>query len=188
VGVVSAINRDFVPSKGVYYQGMIQTDAAINPGNSGGPLLNANGQVIGINSFIVTASKSSSGSIGIGFAIPINRAKNVVKEMLKFGQRRRIWTGLTMQDLNRAISQSLGYDRTSGVVVVQVDPGSAAEIAGIKPGDIIEILDHKYIQSSVDIGGFFLDHFVGEKVAVEYFRSGKRLKTTLPLLENPKTR
>ena len=131
VGVISAVDRNFAPSEGVYYQGMIQTDAAINQGNSGGPLVDANGEVIGINTFIFTGSDSYRGSIGIGFAIPIDRAKRVVKELLSFGKRRTIYTGISVQDLNRSIALALGYDRSSGVVVSEIHKGSPGEAAGL---------------------------------------------------------
>jgi serine protease Do len=183
VGVISAVDRNFAPSEGVYYQGMIQTDAAINQGNSGGPLVDANGEVIGINTFIFTGSDSYRGSIGIGFAIPIDRAKRVVKELLSFGKRRTIYTGISVQDLNRSIALALGYDRSSGVVVSEIHKGSPGEAAGLKQGDIVLLMGSRRIQSSGDIDGFFLDYFVGDSVNIEYYRGGKRQHTRIVLKE-----
>ena len=183
VGVISAVDRNFAPSEGVYYQGMIQTDAAINQGNSGGPLVDANGEVIGINTFIFTGSDSYRGSIGIGFAIPIDRAKRVVKELLSFGKRRTIYTGISVQDLNRSIALALGYDRSSGVVVSEIHKGSPGEAAGLKQGDIVLQMGSRRIQSSGDIDGFFLDYFVGDSVNIEYYRGGKRQHTRIVLKE-----
>jgi serine protease Do len=183
VGVISAVDRNFAPSEGVYYQGMIQTDAAINQGNSGGPLVDANGEVIGINTFIFTGSDSYRGSIGIGFAIPIDRAKRVVKELLSFGKRRTIYTGISVQDLNRSIALALGYDRSSGVVVSEIHKGSPGEAAGLKRGDIVLLMGSRRIQSSGDIDGFFLDYFVGDSVNIDYYRGGKRQHTRIVLKE-----
>ena len=173
VGVISAVDRNFAPSEGVYYQGMIQTDAAINQGNSGGPLVDAQGDVIGINTFIFTGSDSYRGSIGIGFAIPVDRAKRVVKEILAFGKRRTIYTGISVQDLNRSIALALGYDRSSGVVVSEIHKGSPGEAAGLKRGDVILQMGNRRIHSSGDIDGFFLDYFVGDSVNIDYFRGGR---------------
>lgn len=188
LGVISAVDRNFAPSEGVYYQGMIQTDAAINQGNSGGPLVDAQGEVIGINTFIFTGSDSYRGSIGIGFAIPIDRAKRVVKELLSFGKRRTIYTGISVQDLNRSIALALGYDRTNGVVVSEIHKGSPGETAGLKRGDIILQMGNRRIYSSGDIDGFFLDYFVGDSVNIDYFRSGKRQQTRIILKDYPGAR
>jgi serine protease Do len=185
VGVISAVDRNFAPSEGVYYQGMIQTDAAINQGNSGGPLVDAQGEVIGINTFIFTGSDNYRGSIGIGFAIPIDRAKRVVKEILTFGKRRTIYTGISVQDLSRSIALALGYDRSSGVVVSEIHKGSPGEAAGLKQGDIILQMGNRRIHSSGDIDGFFLDYFVGDSVNIDYFRGGKRLQTRILLKDFP---
>ncbi|HON09580.1 MAG TPA: trypsin-like peptidase domain-containing protein [Chitinispirillaceae bacterium] len=183
VGVVSALNRNFAPTEGVYYQGMIQTDAAINPGNSGGPLVNAQGEVIGINTFIYTGSNASKGSIGIGFAIPINRARKVAEELIKYGKRRRVWTGISVQNLNRSIALSLGYEGTDGVVIVSVQPGSPGEKAGLRVGDIIRRMGNRVIQSHADIDGFFLDYFVDDRVKMVIIRKGKTIETGLTLSE-----
>jgi len=183
VGVISAVNRNFAPSEGVYYEGMIQTDAAINQGNSGGPLVNAKGEVIGINAFIFTGSDNYRGSIGIGFAIPIDRAKRVVKEIRSFGKRRSVYTGIAVQDLNRSIAASQGYGRTDGVVVSEIAKNSPGESAGLKRGDIVLQLGNRRIYSSGDIDGFFLDYFVGDSVTIYYFRNGKKLKTRITLAE-----
>ncbi len=183
VGVVSALNRNFAPSAGVYYQGMIQTDAAINPGNSGGPLANALGEVIGINTFIFTGSNDNKGSIGIGFAIPIKRAQRVADELITYGMRRQVWTGISVQDLNRALALTLGYNSTDGVVIAGIQQGSPGEKAGLQNNDIILQLGNRIIQSHLDIDGFFLDYFVGDKVQMVILRKGKQLNVQLTLSE-----
>lgn len=185
VGVISALDRNFAPSEGVYYQGMIQTDAAINPGNSGGPLVNASGEVIGINTFIYTGSSANKGSIGIGFAIPINRARRVAQELITYSKRRQLWTGISVQDLNRSLALALGYDGTEGVVIVSVQPGSPGDKAGLKTGDIIKQMGNRMIQSHMDIDGFFLDYFVGDKVRMSIVRKSKPSTITLELSEFP---
>ena len=183
VGVVSALNRNFAPSEGVYYQNMIQTDAAINPGNSGGPLVNALGEVIGINTFIYTGSNASKGSIGIGFAIPIKRAHRVAEELMEFGKRRQVWTGISVQNLNRSIALALGYDGTDGVVIAGIQPGSPGDRAGLRAGDIIRQMGNRLIQTHTDIDGFFLDYFVGDRVKLSIVRKGKAEEVFLTLSE-----
>ncbi|MBN2188813.1 MAG: trypsin-like peptidase domain-containing protein [Chitinispirillaceae bacterium] len=185
VGVVSALNRNFAPAEGVYYQGMIQTDAAINPGNSGGPLVNADGEVIGVNTFIYTGSANNRGSIGIGFAIPINRARRVADELIAFGRRRDVWTGIAVQNIDRSIALALGYDRVEGVAVVNVERGSPGEIAGVTAGDIVNQLGSRRILSHADIDGFFLDYFVGDTVGMDIIRKGRHLALPLVLKQAP---
>ena len=188
LGVISAVDRNFAPSEGTYYQGMIQTDASINQGNSGGPLVNAKGEVIGINTFIFTGSDNYRGSIGIGFAIPIDRAKRVAREIISYGKRRVIYTGLSVQDLNRSIALALHYEKSEGVVISDIVKGSPGEIAGLKRGDIVLQMGNRRIHSSGDIEGFFLDYFVGDAVTIEYFRNGKSLRAKIVLKEYPGTR
>jgi serine protease Do len=185
LGVISAVDRNFAPSEGTYYQGMIQTDAAINQGNSGGPLVNAKGEVIGINTFIFTGSDNNRGSIGIGFAIPIDRAKRVAREIISYGKRRQIYTGLSVQDLNRSIALALHYEKSEGVVISDIIKGAPGEIAGLKRGDIILQMGNRRIHSSSDIDGFFLDYFVGDAVTIEYFRNGKSPRARIVLKEYP---
>ncbi len=173
VGVISAVNRDFEPQGGHVYQGMIQTDAAINPGNSGGPLVNAAGEVIGINTFIFT---ESGGSLGIGFAIPINTAKKVLKELLKYGRVRQIWTGLRVQKVNRLIAESLGLPRAEGVIISQIDQGSPGEKAGLEVGDvIIEVNDHP-IKGEKEIREAFYTAQAGDEFKLKIWRRGKTLE------------
>ncbi|MDR0307037.1 MAG: trypsin-like peptidase domain-containing protein [Chitinispirillales bacterium] len=185
VGVISALNRNFAPSEGVYYQSMIQTDAAINPGNSGGPLVNALGEVIGINAFIYTGSSNSKGSVGIGFAIPINRARRVAEEIIDHGRRRQVWTGISVQNLNRSVAQALNYDNAEGVVIVSVQPQSPGDAAGLRPGDIIRRMGNRNIHSHDDIDGFFLDYFVEDSVDIHIKRGGKGERFNLVLKEFP---
>jgi len=188
VGVISALNRNFAPSEGVYYQGMIQTDAAINQGNSGGPLVNALGEVIGINSFIYTGSAAHTGSVGIGFAIPINRARRVADELITHGRRRQVWTGITVQNINRSVATALSYNSVEGVVVVGVKPQSPGETAGLRSGDVINKMGGLTIHSAADLDGFFLDYFVDEAVDIEFVRNGKEMAVRLVLKEFPGNR
>lgn len=188
VGVVSALNRNFAPAEDAYYQNMIQTDASINPGNSGGPLVNALGEVVGINTFIYTGSKQNRGSIGIGFAIPISRAKRVVRELVEHGRRRQVWTGISVQDIDRSIALALGYDRLDGVIVTDLQPGSPGAVAGLRVNDIIVQMGGRLIRSHYDIDGFFLDYFPGDNVKVVVERSGRKITKALVLREFPHKR
>jgi serine protease Do len=185
VGVVSALNRNFAPAEGVYYQGMLQTDAAINPGNSGGPLVNADGEVIGINTFIYTGSNSNKGSIGIGFAIPINRARRVADELIKYGHRRDIWTGIAVQNIDRTIAAALGVNRSEGVVVVSVEKGSPGELSGARVGDIIDQIGNRRVQTHADLEGFFLDYYVGDTVRMDIIRKNVHIQLPMVLREAP---
>ena len=185
VGVISALNRNFSATEGALYRGMIQTDAAINPGNSGGPLVNALGEVIGINTFIYTGSKTNKGSIGIGFAVPINRVKRVVEELTTYKNRRPVWTGIAVVDITREIALALSLKRVAGVIVTNIIPKSPGDKCGLKPGDVITSLGNHRISSSSDIEGFFLDYFVGDQIKIRYLRNGKEF-VTIVTLEMPK--
>ena len=146
VGVVSAKGRSRVGLAD--YEDFIQTDAAINPGNSGGPLINLRGQAVGMNTAIFSRS---GGYMGIGFAIPINMAESIREQLVKTGKVTRGFLGISMQDLTEELSESLGATAGSGVLVAEVLPGSAAEKAGIKEGDIITKMGGRPVE---DMGKF----------------------------------
>ena len=131
-GVVSALGRTLQAPNGRTIANVIQTDASINPGNSGGPLLDAQGHVIGINTAIFSPS---GGSVGIGFAVPVNTAKRWVPEMIEYGRARHPALGITIAEVNENIASELGLRETSGLLVQLVRPGGAAEVAGIRGGD-----------------------------------------------------
>jgi serine protease Do len=164
---------------------MLQTDAAINPGNSGGPLVNADGEVIGINTFIYTGSNNNKGSIGIGFAIPINRARRVADELIKYGHRRDIWTGIAVQNIDRTIAAALGVNRSEGVVVVSVEKGSPGELSGARVGDIIDQIGNRRVQTHADLEGFFLDYYVGDTVRMDIIRKTVHIQLPMVLREAP---
>jgi serine protease Do len=185
VGVVSALNRNFAPSEKVYYQNMIQTDAAINPGNSGGPLVNALGEVIGINTFIYTGNNQNRGSIGIGFAIPINIAKRVVKELVKYGKRRSLWTGIAVQEFDRSDALRLGLSAEKGVLIADLEKGSPGQIAGLRERDVIVSIGKRKIFSLNDVDGSFYNYFVNDTVPFDILRGDSKLPVSLVLKENP---
>ncbi|NOX36840.1 MAG: trypsin-like serine protease [Calditrichaeota bacterium] len=151
VGVISAVDRDWGRTEtGRLYLDMIQTDAAINHGNSGGPLVNSLGQVIGMNTFIYTGSRYQEGFVGIGFAIPINRIKEVVREIKeKGGINRNYWLGiLKVQDLNPFIISALGLNVDYGAIIAQIEPRSPAAKAGLKEEDVIIALNGQRIENA----------------------------------------
>jgi serine protease Do len=135
-GVISALHRNVTTSEGVkgVYKDMIQTDAAINPGNSGGALVNSLGEVVGVNTFIIT---QSGGSMGLGFAIPVNRVKYIVEEVATYGRIRQIWIGLKVQEVTPMIARSLGLASAKGLIISEADPESPSYKAGLRRGDII---------------------------------------------------
>jgi serine protease Do len=146
VGVISAVDRDFGEMEGRIYQDMIQTDASINRGNSGGPLCNALGEVI------YTGSQYSEGSVGIGFAIPINRIARLLDDLKKYHKiDRDFWVGIKIQNLDNVIARKMGYNSTDGVLVHYIDRGSPADKAGMRLGDIIIEINNLKITSDKDV-------------------------------------
>ncbi|QRO01431.1 trypsin-like peptidase domain-containing protein [Archangium violaceum] len=142
-GVVSATGRTF-KADGRTYNDFIQTDAAINPGNSGGPLLNVDGDVIGINTAIFASAQ------GIGFAIPADKVRRIMDELTRFGKVRPAWVGIEAQDLSPRLARQLGWDRTYGAVVSDVEPGSPAEQAGIRRGDVLAEMGGSRVSDAED--------------------------------------
>jgi serine protease Do len=178
VGVVSATDRDLQSGRdGRLYRDMIQTDAAINRGNSGGPLVNALGQVIGVNAAIYSAS---GGSIGIGFAVPAQKAVRILRELRETGTvDRSYYTGLYASTVTPRIARILDIDRTEGVLVRDVDAGSPADKAGLKPYDVIVAIDGERIATRDDYVARIYDFRPGDVVQVRLLRDGN--PTTLPL-------
>ncbi len=173
VGVISALNRDFSQERdGRIYRRMIQTDAAINQGNSGGPLVNIYGEVIGINTFIFT---ETGGNIGLGFAIPINRAKRIASELIRFGEVRRVWFGFRVQDLNPMLMSYLDLDSEDGVMVASVERGSPAAEAGLQRGDVITEINHNKIRNTEDAELAVTDMKVGDTILLTIIRDGEKI-------------
>ena len=186
VGIISANHMDFGMQKesGRVLQNMIQTDAAINPGNSGGPLVNSEGRVIGINTFIFTGSNYNRGSIGIGFAIPINTAKRIAKELKTSGSiDRSFTTGLVVQPLTRSMIRHLKIPFRDGVIVVHVDKNSSAHKAGIAIGDIIVTAAGNKVNSPSDIRDIIAEKDLrsGDKIKFKIFRENAYLNIRLKL-------
>ena len=181
VGVISAINRNFAENKGdKIYKKMIQTDAAINPGNSGGPLVNIYGQVIGINTFIFS---ESGGNVGIGFAIPVDRAKEIAAELIEYGKIREPWFGFKIQDLNQMIATYMDLDSMEGVIVSAVDRNGPADKAGLEKGDIIIQINDVNIKNSDDAELAVSDIGVNEKVKLKVIRNSKEKTLILKTVE-----
>ena len=178
-GIVSARGRDIGNGP---YDDFIQTDASINRGNSGGPLFNINGEVIGINTAIYS---QSGGSVGIGFAISSNLASRVASQLAEFGQTRRGWLGVFIQEVTPDIAESLGLDAAAGALVSSVNESSPAAKGGVQPGDVILKFDGKVIDKMRDLPRIVAETDIGKKVSVDLFRQGesKTLKITLGELE-----
>ena len=169
VGIVSALNRDIGSGR---YDSFIQTDASINRGNSGGPLFNASGEVIGINTAIISPT---GGSIGIGFAIPASLATNIVDQLVQFGETRRGWLGVRIQQLTDELAESLGMDEPHGALVAQVIPGGPAEEAGIEDGDVILRFADRVVPEMRDLPRIVADTPVGDTVDVVVLRRGEEV-------------
>ena len=167
-GIVSATGRTIGAGP---YDNFIQTDASINPGNSGGPLFNQDGQVVGINTAIFSRS---GGNIGIGFATPINQAKDLMPELEEHGYVIRGWLGVSIQNLTRDLAASLGMDEAGGALVADVTDDSPARRAGIRRGDVILGYNGREVTTSSDLPILVAETRVGETVPVELSRRGRR--------------
>jgi S1-C subfamily serine protease len=186
VGVVSAARKGSFTVEGKRLHSVIQTDAAINQGNSGGALVNLEGRLVGINTAIVS-TPLSGGSIGIGFAIPINDAVPVVRQLLRNGKVLRPWIGIQYEGLRdeQDVFSDPPKDGRRGVVVLGVFPDSPAASAGIRSGDVIRGLDRTRIERTEDVIEFVQRHHPGDSIAVMLLREGKSKTLTLRLVQRP---
>ena len=174
-GIVSARNRDINSGP---YDNYIQTDAAINRGNSGGPLFNLNGEVIGVNTAIISPS---GGSIGIGFAVPSKSAVGVIDQLRQYKEVRRGWLGVRIQQVTDEIADSLNVKPTRGALIAGIDDKGPAKPAGIEPGDVIVKFDGKDIKEMRDLPKIVAETPVGKDVEVTIIRKGKEEKKTVKL-------
>jgi len=194
-GIISSL-RPVRNPEGAYIDEAIQTDAAINPGNSGGPLLNSHGEVIGINSMIATGG--SNQSAGIGFAIPINTAKAVITDLVTFGRVRRPSLGIRPLAIGPELAEEMGLPADYGVLIVQVQPGGAAEHAGLHAGnqrayigntpimiggDLIVAIDGDTISDQQDLSNVMNKHRAGDTVNVTIFRGKRKMDVKVVLQE-----
>ncbi len=186
VGVISATGRDFKPQEGHVYRDMIQTDAAINQGNSGGPLVNTLGEVIGVNTFIISPTGQYA---GLSFAVPSDRVQRIVRELKEKGRvDRSIYTGLIVRRINARIARALGLPEPRGVLVDHVDPGSPADRAGMKPYDVILAIDGERVNDPIDAYTKLLDYRPGDVVRFRVWREGKEMDIKLKLEKAPEIR
>ena len=184
-GIISAMNMDFGKKEsGRVYQNMIQTDASINPGNSGGPLVNSLGEVIGINTFIMTNSNYNEGSIGIGFAIPINLVVEIVDIIKNDGEvNRNYFTGIHIQDIDASIKKYLNLNSNFGVIITQVEPNSSGYRSGLITGDVILEVDGRKVKDSSDIFRIIDEGLrkTGDNIILTILRNGIDMQISLKL-------
>ena len=196
-GIVSALQRQITAPNNFQIDNVIQTDASINPGNSGGPLIDSHGEVIGINSQIATGG--SNGSVGIGFAIPVNTAKEIVPQLEQDGEVERPYLGVTTTTVSDQLSQDLNLPVDQGALVQEVVSGGPADKAGLRGGrtaiaeglkvggDVIVKVDDKDIQTSADVADAILDDNPGDTVTIEYFRGDERKSVDVELGKRPQS-
>ena len=194
-GIVSALQRQIEAPSGFTIPNVIQTDASINPGNSGGPLLDTEGRVIGINSQIATGG--SSGSVGIGFAVPVDTAKRLLPKLRAGEEIERAYLGIVMADVSESLAQDLNLPVDEGILIQDVVPRGPADRAGLRAGrteltdglvvggDIIVELDGERVDDQRDVTGAIADNEPGDEVDVAYYRDGERRTATIRLGERP---
>ena len=181
VGIVSARNRDIQSGQ---YDDYIQTDAAINRGNSGGPLFDLNGKVIGVNTAIYS---QTGGSVGVGFAVPSDLAGTVVRQLLEFGETRRGWLGVSIDDVSTELASSLGLRTPQGAVITVVRPNSPAADAGLEANDVILKFNRRQIKNVRDLTRAVADTPIGTAAPMEIIRDGKRV-TVMVRVDRRETR
>jgi Do/DeqQ family serine protease len=169
-GIISALARSGLGITG--YEDLIQTDASINPGNSGGALVNLRGELVGINTAIYS---QSGGNIGIGFAIPVNMARQIMEQLVEFGEVNRGYLGAEMQNMDPELAAAFGLKTAQGAVLVNIVPGSPAEKAGLKPGDVVTAANGKPVRDASDLRNRVGLLRVGDTMKLDVLRDGRRL-------------
>jgi putative serine protease PepD len=200
-GIVSSLGRKIRTDAGYLIDNVIQTDAAINPGNSGGPLLNTAGEMIGVNTMILSPSGANGGNVGIGFAIPVNTIRRVVADLIKEGRVLRPWMGIDGIDITPNLASALDLPVSSGVLISQVYRGTTADSAGLRGasgrailfnmriwagGDIITEIDGKRITSMDDIELLLENKRPGDSVSLTFYRGQTKIQKSIILMEQPR--
>jgi S1-C subfamily serine protease len=180
LGIVSATGRSELGIN--TFENFIQTDAAINPGNSGGALITANGTLVGINTAIFS---KTGGSQGIGFAIPVNLAKNSMQQIVKHGHVSRGWLGIEIQEMTPELAESFNLKSNNGVIIAGVLGGGPADKGGVEPGDILISFNHKPITNSVSALNLISQSMPKQLVEIETIRAGQRRSSTIQVGERP---
>lgn len=181
VGVISATGMNLGTANNRYYVNMIQTDAAINSGNSGGPLVNAVGELIGMNTLIYTA-QGSSGNVGVGFAIPVDKIKKVVDEIKKKGKvDRDFWTGLNILTVTDQLAKTYNLKTSRGVIITQIAKNSPAQQAGLKVEDIITAINDFHINDQDTMIGILQEFRTGNQITIKFLRENKAMETKMTL-------
>lgn len=195
IGIISSLGRSIRSRAGYLIDGVIQTDAAINPGNSGGPLLDSAGRMVGVNTSIFT---TSGGSIGIGFAVPVDTVRQVATDLIRHGRVRRPWIGIRGQDVGARLARRLDLPDRSGVLVAFVEPGSSAAQAGVRGGDrrvlagnvrvviggdYILAVDDRPVTTMSELTGALINRRPGERVNLRLVRHGREMDLPMTLVE-----
>ena len=181
-GIVSATGRNQLGISA--FENYIQTDAAINPGNSGGALINAHGELVGINTAIFS---QSGGSVGIGFAIPVDLASQVLESIIQHGLVVRGWVGIEVQDISPALAESFGLNESRGALVAGILRGGPAADAGLRPGDILTAIDGNQINTSREIQAHISQSTPGKKIKLDGIRLGQPFTTQAVVIQRPQS-
>jgi Do/DeqQ family serine protease len=181
-GIVSAIGRSQLGIS--TYENFIQTDAAINPGNSGGALIDALGRLVGINTAIFS---QSGGSVGIGFAIPVDLAQQVMQSIIEHGYVVRGWIGIEAQEISPLLAESFGLPHTQGVLIAGILRGGPADEAGMRPGDVITHIDQTPVTATRDLMTLIAGATPGHRLEIEGYRAGERFEATVNVIQRPET-
>jgi serine protease Do len=179
-GIVSALGRPLQGDNGETLDNLIQTNAAINPGNSGGPLVNSSGQVVGMNTAVISQADATTTAQGLGFAIAVDTIKPIIQQ-LKTGNASKAFLGVSSEDLTPAIATRFGISITSGAIVLQVQPGSAADAVGLQQGDVIVKFNGRDVTNSGDLVAAVRAAHPGDKVTIEWVRGSQHMSGSATL-------